>query len=119
MNTITRVFIIAIAIVVSFGGTSWAWMNDWFDQAVVTRPSSFKGQQRNYFTGGGYSVRWKSATDHPISITSPRLNSMGCGGIDLFMGSMSFAISPEYLVNKLQNIASGASIIALQVGLKT
>ncbi len=119
MNNTLKAITIAVFSVLAFAGTSQAgWMDDWFDQSTTMNPSAYKGQQRNYATGGGMSVRWKGTTDYPISISGPRMNSSGCGGIDLFMGSMSF-VDPEYLVSKLQNIASGAAVIALQVGLKT
>lgn len=120
MNSgIVKTTMFAILCVLFLTGTSWgSWMDDWFDQSTTTNPSAYKGQQRNYATGGGMSVRWKGTTDYPISISGPKINSSGCGGIDLFMGSMSF-VDPEYLVDKLQNIASGAAVIALQVGLKT
>jgi hypothetical protein len=119
MNNTARTALLVILSVLFLAGTSWgSWMDDWFDQSTTMNPSSYKGQQRNYATAGGVSARWKGTSDYPISISGPRLNSSGCGGIDLFMGSMSF-VDPEYLVDKLQNIASGAAVIALQVGLKT
>jgi conjugative transfer pilus assembly protein TraH len=43
---------------------------------------------------------------------------MGCGGIDLFMGGMSF-MNIQYLVQKLQSIMTAAPAAAFDIALKT
>lgn len=92
------------------------WVDDWFDNAVVTGRSSYENQQRGFYTAGGFSARVNVATDYPITVSLPRLDS-GCGGVDLFLGGMSF-LDEDYLVEKFQNIIQAAPALAFDIALK-
>jgi conjugative transfer pilus assembly protein TraH len=92
------------------------WMDDWVDQSTSSGPDYFKGQQRGYFSGGSYSMRYRNKKDYLFSIQKPRLKT-GCGGIDLFMGGFSF-LDPEYLMQKMQRALQAAPAIAFDLALK-
>ena len=77
-------------------------IDDWISQKVVTNPSSFESQKRNFYSGGGVSLRWDQSKDYLVSITKPGY-SRGCGGIDAFLGGISF-LDADYLVEKLNKI---------------
>lgn len=92
------------------------WTNDWLQQQTHTNSGRFESESRNYFYGSSYSARWPSKTDYLVNVQRPRLN-FGCGGIDLFVGSMSLA-EPDYLVKKFQRIISSAPALAFDLALK-
>ena len=75
------------------------WAESWFDNVTYTSPGSFEDQTRGYVTAGGMSGRVDVHNDYLMSITLPKVKA-GCGGIDMFLGGMSF-LDPDYLVQKL------------------
>ncbi len=83
------------------------WIDDWIQQKTVSGPTSFETQKRGYFSPGGVSYRWNKGRDYLVSATPPAF-SHGCGGVDLFTGSVSF-LKFERLVEKLKNIMSGGA----------
>lgn len=97
-------------------GASCAWVDDWLEQRTTTSPNYFAGQERGYYAAGSFSTRWPSNNSYPLTFELPRIKS-GCGGIDVFMGGMSF-MNTEYLVDKLQGILSNAAAVAFDMGLK-
>ncbi len=99
------------------GQASSAWVDDWLEQKTTTSPDYLAGQQRGYYSGGGFSTRWPDSTSYPVTVEMPRIKS-GCGGIDVFMGGFSF-MNSDYLVSKLQGILSGAAAVAFDLALKT
>lgn len=94
-----------------------SWVDDWLQQKTTTSPNYFSGQQRGYYTAGGFSARWPSKVDYPITVEMPRVKS-GCGGIDVFLGGFSF-LNADYLVDKLQSILENAPAVAFDLALKT
>ena len=93
------------------------WVDDWLNQMTVTHPGYFEGQRRGYFTGGGFQARWRMRNDHLMSAQPPRIRA-GCGGIDLFLGGLSF-LDPDLLVQKLQRILQAAPAVAFDMAMKT
>ncbi len=93
------------------------WVDDWLTQKRSTGASGYESARRGYYNAGWMSLRWPNTSDHPVSITAPRIKS-GCGGIDLFLGGVSF-LNVDYLVQKLQNILSAAPAAAFDIALKT
>jgi len=110
------VLVLILAFMVTSTMARAEWIDDWFDEATYTGPTSFTGQKRGYATGGNLSLRWSPHNDYPVSVSLPRIKA-GCGGIDVFMGGMSFANMPEYLTEKLQTLAAAAPAIAFEVAL--
>lgn len=93
------------------------WVDDWFDNAVYDKPSSYNSQKRGYYYAGGFSARVNSTTSYPVTISPPRLN-VGCGGIDAFLGGVSF-LDKDFLVDKTQAIMQAAPYVALDMAMKT
>ena len=93
-----------------------SWVDNWLSQRTETSPGYFEGQKRGYFTGGSLQARWRMSNDSPISVSMPRIRS-GCGGVDLFMGGISF-LDPEFLVDKFQRIIQAAPALAFDMALK-
>jgi conjugative transfer pilus assembly protein TraH len=97
------------------GAQSWA--ENWFDNATYSSPGSFSDQTRGYLSAGGMSGRFNVHNDYLMSLTLPKVKA-GCGGIDMFLGGMSF-LDPEYLVQKLESILQAAPAVAFQYLLET
>lgn len=83
----------------------------------VTYPSAYKGQSANYYTAGNLFLRTKSMTIQPLSVELPNL-SIGCGGIDLFLGSFSH-INSDQLVQFGKSVVSNALPFAVDLALQT
>jgi len=84
---------------------------------TYTSPGSFEDQTRGYVTAGGMSGRVDVHNDYLMSVTLPKVRA-GCGGIDMFLGGMSF-LDPDYLVQKLESILQAAPAVAFQYLLET
>jgi conjugative transfer pilus assembly protein TraH len=93
------------------------WAETWFNNVTYTSPGSFEDQTRGYVTAGGMSGRVDVHDDYAMSVTLPKVKA-GCGGIDMFLGGMSF-LDPEYLVQKLESILQAAPAVAFQYLLET
>ncbi|AOH85677.1 conjugal transfer protein TraH [Sphingomonas panacis] len=94
-----------------------SWAESWFDNVTYTSPGSFQDQTRGYVTAGGMSGRVDVHNDYLMSLTLPKVKA-GCGGIDMFLGGMSF-LDPDYLVQKLESILQAAPAVAFQYLLET
>ncbi|EDH8415600.1 pilus assembly protein [Salmonella enterica subsp. enterica serovar Enteritidis] len=115
---LTNLLLLAVSVLSplhSFAAGNWA--DKWFDNAVYDSPSSFDSQKRGYYTMGGFTARTTTSTDYPITISPPRL-SVGCGGIDGFLGGFSF-LDPDFLVEKAQRAMQAAPYVAFDMALKT
>jgi len=115
--TLAKLLLATMLAVSSFSSMAANWADKWFDNAVYDSPSSFESQKRGYYTMGGFTARTTSSTDYPITISPPRL-SVGCGGIDGFLGGFSF-LDPDYLVEKAQRAMQAAPYVAFDMALKT
>lgn len=95
-----------------------SWINDWVDGSSrgSLAPDHFQGSKRGFVSGGDIKARFQLDNDYLFSVQKPNL-SIGCGGIDLFMGSFSF-LEPEYLMQKMQRALSAAPAIAFDMALK-
>jgi len=93
------------------------WAESWFENATYSSPGSFDDQTRGYLTAGGMSGRVDVHNDYLMSLTLPKIKA-GCGGIDMFLGGMSF-LDPDYLVQKLESILQAAPAVAFQYLLET
>ena len=115
-QTLTTCFIVASC---GIGATAHAqsWAESWFDNVTFTSPGSFQDQTRGYVTAGGMSGRVDVHNDYLMSLTLPKVKA-GCGGIDMFLGGMSF-LDPDYLVQKLETILQAAPAVAFQYLLET
>ena len=92
-----------------------AWVDDWITNSTSAGPDYYEGQKRGYMSAGSYTARWKTGTDALMTAQAPSLSG-GCGGIDLFLGSMTFA-DPQYLVQKVQRMIQNSAIIMFDTAL--
>jgi len=92
------------------------WVDDWVAQKTESAPSRYEGQVRNYYTAGSFSARWNTRNDYLWSLSLPKVKT-GCGGIDAFMGGMTF-LNTDYLVEKLERIMNAAPAAAFDIALK-
>lgn len=84
----------------------------------VTGPGgSYQDQSGGFYTGGSVFTRNKVHNANLMSLQMPHYRS-GCGGIDLFMGGLSFINAQEFL-QLLRNIGSNASGYAFNLALAT
>lgn len=94
-------------------------MQGMFDSLGVlgnySSPTSFTAQGRGYFVGGGVSVRTPVQSITPVSFQRPSF-AAGCGGIDMHLGSISFANLDAYK-NFFQALPTAAIGYGLKVGL--
>jgi len=115
-----RAFFFSLAFLFLLTASSRAdWVDDWVDNTVAsyTGPSYYDSGQRGYVSFGNLSVRSGFVTDQVVSYQPPRL-SIGCGGIDLFLGGFHF-LDFDYLVQQAQNIISAAPYFAFQYALRS
>ncbi|NOW48392.1 conjugative transfer pilus assembly protein TraH [Novosphingobium sp. SG751A] len=94
-----------------------SWAESWFDKVTYSSPGTFADQTRGYVTAGGMSGRVDVHDDYLMSLSLPKVKA-GCGGIDMFLGGMSF-LDPDYLVQKLETILQAAPAVAFQYLLET
>lgn len=109
--------VLALSLLLSASTVQAGWVDDWLDQSSTTSAGYFEGQQRGYYSAGSFNGRWKSDAAYPVTIEMPRVKS-GCGGIDVFMGGMSF-MDTDHLSEKLQHILTNAGAVAFDLALKT
>ena len=81
----------------------------------VTAPDVVSNQFRGTISGGGVYVRAPISNLQVMSLDPPRL-SIGCGGIDLYLGSFSF-ITAEKLTQFIRNTAQNAAPLAFKMAL--
>ena len=81
----------------------------------ATGPNYVNDQLRGGISGGGVYVRSPVSSIQVMSIDPPRF-SLGCGGIDTYLGSFSF-ITADRLIQFMRNIAQNAAPLAFQMAL--
>ena len=114
-----RVTILVGLLTLFLGGMEQAqagWVDDWVTQKTESAPNRYEGQVRNYYTAGSFSARWNTRNDYLWSLSLPKIKT-GCGGIDAFMGGLTF-LNADYLVQKLQRIMNAAPAAAFDIALK-
>jgi len=100
----------------AFGGNfleSWLQSND---QGTVSKPGYYKGGRYSYNSGGSVSGRIQLRNTPIFSATAPSF-SVGCGGIDAFLGSYAM-VDPKYLMARAQKIIDAAPYAAFDLALK-
>jgi len=82
----------------------------------VTGPDVVRGQMGGTLTGGGLYLRSPRKTVQLFSMDPPRY-SVGCGGIDAYMGSFSF-ISGEKLTQFIRAVAQQAPPLLFKLAIQ-
>jgi conjugative transfer pilus assembly protein TraH len=91
------------------------WLDDWFSQHTSGGPGAFESDKRDFYTAGTFEGRWRLTNDSPVTFSMPRLK-VGCGGIDGFLGGMSF-MDAKYLVQKAEKILQAAPAFAFDLAM--
>lgn len=104
---------LVVPISVSYAGTLQDTLDGMFSMSNVTQPGSFNTQMMGGFVGGGFSLRVPTNTINLVAFDPPRF-SVGCGGIDMYLGSFSFINSQE-LITLFRSIAQGAVAALFQL----
>ena len=93
------------------------WVDDWMNSATFSGagPSAYEFSTRSYFSGGYASLRWSKKVLSPATLTPPSLR-FGCGGVDIFLGSMSL-LGFDYIVDRLKTILQSAGAFAFEYAL--
>ena len=86
-------------------------------EANVTSPQVYKGQQAGYYTGGSIFAR-SSVRDLQIANVQLPSFSAGCGGIDLFMGGLSF-IKADQMVTMMKEILNNSAGYAFNLAMES
>lgn len=107
----------ALILVVTSGTVSAAgWVDDWFDESTVTPSGHLETQKRGYYTGGSFQGRLRMTNDYLVTVQPPSIKA-GCGGVDMFLGGMSY-LDGEYIVEKFENILAGVPAFAFEIGMQ-
>jgi conjugative transfer pilus assembly protein TraH len=83
----------------------------------ITKGGAYQDQSGGFYTGGSVFARSKTNNAEIFSLQMPHYRA-GCGGIDLFMGGISFINAREF-TQLLRNIGSNASGYAFNLALAT
>ena len=110
------IFLLAALLGLPGLGVGDDWVSSFFSNSVGHGSASFKSQQRGFYTAGGFSGRMQVKTEHPLSMSLPKLK-IGCGGLDLFNGGMTF-LDAEYLMQKMEGMLQSAALVAFDMALK-
>lgn len=80
-----------------------------------TAPGVFETSRRGVLSGGSFMYRNKVMDTNIVSFAPPSFNA-GCGGLDLFGGSLSF-INKDQMVALLRGIAANSQTFAFEIAL--
>jgi len=93
------------------------WADDWLSaNSSYSGTSSYSGGGRNFITAGNLQFRANSSVSYPITMSAPRMKG-GCGGVDTFLGGMSF-MDVDMLVDKFEQMIQNGEVIAFQMAIK-
>ena len=85
--------------------------------ANVTEASAYNSQSGGYYTGGGIYARVPSSTIQFANFQPPSYKA-GCGGIDIFLGSMSY-INADSLIKAMRQVMSNTVGYSFNLALQT
>ncbi|MEZ8266670.1 conjugal transfer protein TraH [Vibrio cyclitrophicus] len=96
-------------------------MNSFWDDSSfnhnITNPSAYQGQSATYYNAGSLFARTNIKNIQLAAITMPSV-SVGCGGIDAFMGGFSH-INSDQLVSFGKAVIANAVPFAVDLALQT
>ncbi len=118
---VKRIITSAIVIVIASTSLQATWKS-WADgniQSTYTNGALIKTSITTAVTGPSLRVRWEplQSNINPIHAEAPHM-SIGCNGIDIGFGSLSF-LSLNEIVKKLKDIASVAPAFAFKMAVDT
>lgn len=112
-----RLFIL-LAFLFSNFATADDWAADWLEGSISAGgPTYYSGATRGYLSAGNLSYRVRNDVDYPLTISAPRIKTMGCGGVDMFMGGISY-MDLDMLVEKFEQMIQNGEVVAFQLAIK-
>ena len=113
---VTLVIVPTVAHAQALDSSLQSMFNNW-GAGVTIPPGAYDSQSRGILSGGGLSVRTFNNSFALYSITPPRM-SVGCQGIDVYLGSFSYGKLSRY-VTLLTQIGTGVVLgYAFQLAMK-
>jgi len=85
------------------------------EMSSSTAPGVYESQRRGVLAGGRNTVKTRIFEENLVSFAPPSWKA-GCGGVDLFGGSLSF-INADQIVQLLRSVAANAKGYAFQLAL--
>lgn len=85
------------------------------EMSHTTAPGVFETQRRGVIAGGRFTLKTRIMDENLVSFAPPSWKG-GCGGVDLFGGSLSF-INADQIVQLLRSVAANAKGYAFQLAL--
>jgi conjugative transfer pilus assembly protein TraH len=85
------------------------------EMSNTTPPGIYESQRRGAFAGGGFTAKTRIMDENLVSLAPPSWKA-GCGGVDLFGGSLSF-VNADQIVQVLRAVAANAKGYAFQLAL--
>jgi conjugative transfer pilus assembly protein TraH len=117
LKSLIRNTLIIGAVVSPLTSTASDWADDWLSSNTsYSGTTSYSGGGRNFISAGNIQFRANSSVSYPITMSAPRMKS-GCGGVDMFLGGMSF-MDVDMLVDKFEQMIQNGEIIAFQLAIK-
>lgn len=113
-KTRTSIAVFSLGVALATGasaGNNLTNMNAFFNEiggyGNAQGAQAFKGQTRDYYTGGSAKLVVPKKTYQLVTMTPPSFGAGGCGDIDIQLGSFSF-INSDQFVAMLKNIGNNA-----------
>ncbi|HHA2302497.1 F-type conjugal transfer protein TraH [Enterobacter asburiae] len=91
--------------------------NDMTYSSNATSAKSWQGQAARYMTGGSFYSRTGVKNIQMMSISLPSISS-GCGGIDVYLGALSFINADQFIAFMKQIMANSPGYM-FEIALKT
>ena len=85
------------------------------EMSNTTPPGVYESQRRGVLAGGRFTAKTRIFDENLVSFAPPSWKA-GCGGVDLFGGSLSF-INADQIVQLLRAVAANAKGYAFQLAL--
>ncbi|AIJ10625.1 conjugal transfer protein TraH [Escherichia coli] len=85
------------------------------EMSNATPPGVYESQRRGVIAGGRFTTKTRIFDENLVSFAPPSWKA-GCGGVDLFGGSLSF-INADQIVQLLRAVAANAKGYAFQLAL--
>ncbi len=112
---ITGILTLVLCIFLVTSSVHANWVDNWLATAVTQGPTSVEGETRSFYGLGSVELRWQTGTAYPVSFTPPALD-VGCGGVDIFLGSLSF-MDFDHFVQRLKTMMYSAAPFAFYYAL--
>jgi conjugative transfer pilus assembly protein TraH len=85
------------------------------EMSNTTPPGIYESQRRGAFAGGRFTAKARIMNENLVALAPPSWKA-GCGGVDLFGGSLSF-VNADQIVQVLRAVAANAKGYAFQLAL--